>query len=839
MYIIDMGFVEEIFNILDKTDSTLVFPTENAARHWLCMYVRHRRSSVLASRAIALDSFKKLFAPVDEKKPSNKYHRLAFVSSLLSSGQSGLKYMYDDAFYSYRRRFIPFLTSVLPQLSVLENCSGIGKALYSDLLTLRKRYKEFLNKNGLFEPEWEKHSQKYYKGPACDYVLVGYESDIQMQKLMAELGPLDSVRTLDLKEPKAPCYEKYKTQESELEALFQRLRELKNENVSISDIIISTPAMDSLRQRLEKKACEYNIPLSFVGSVDISATSAGRYLNSLMQCLSESLSFHSLENLLLNSALPYQDMSVNRSIIRFMIDRNIQGGSLEMKDDALFVSLSRCGLTKELEFYKSLKAALVALRRSSDAGDLVRNLHVITTLLFTSDEFNNSPQQDSDVYSFILSELSDLGRTLSSLSLKMDDIFSVFMDQIRRLSYVPQDKKAGIKVYRYGQDPLLYVPYHFVIGVSDANSQTKESDLDFLADHEVASRNTYDVTQKLFEYYASSGDSVFVSGSEASYEGSSSAPTYFILNDAVIEKDADRQPVFEKSDALSLTYALNTSLAASGENLAKGGSGFERDPDAKPLSYSSISDYVKCPYMSFVEEDLIKGAPKHFEPSQQDDIEIGSFLHSVIQGFMNLHLGEFLYPEYLDEYHSQLEKTMDRILEQNMVFDPYMKASIRGNYLDSLKKVLDLLLIPPKNAKTKGYIGPFKPLKNEHELNNNHSYIGFIDTVIMDKSGRIHLLDYKKGDVNPTYQLILYRRLYEEDPRFGTNVGECLFYSMEKTAFRGLDPDEWNEKSQKLDEDIQRLRDGYSSGKWNATPGKDACQRCHDRSICRRRFNLQ
>ena len=839
MYIIDMGFVEEIFRLLDQTDSTLVFPTENAARHWLCMYVRQRKASVLASRAIALDSFAKLFAPVDEKKPANKYHRLVFVSDFLSSRQTGLKYLYDDAFYPYRRRFISFLTAVLPQLSVLESCSGIGKTLYSDLSILKRRYKEFLEKYGLFEPEWEKHSADYYKGQSSDYVLVGYQGDIQMQKLMAQLGDIKSVSSLDLKVSKAPCYEHYKTQEAELEALFQRLQNLKKKGVSVSDIIISTPALDILRQRLEKKACEYNIPLSFMGSVDILATVPGRYLSSLMQCLSERLSFHSLESLLLNSALGYLDMSTNRSIIRFMIDNNIQGGSLDVKDDELIKALSRCGLTKELSFYKSFKSALISLKKSSDADELIRNLHVITSLLFSSDEFNKAPHQDSDVYSFILSQLSDLGRTLSSLGLKMDDIFGIFMDQIQRLSYVPQDKTAGIKVYRYGQDQLLYVPYHFVIGLSDANSQTKESDLDFLEDHEVSSRATYDVTQKLFEYYASSGDNVYISGSEASYEGSSSAPTYFILNNAVVEKSFIPEPVFEKSDAVSFAYASKTSFDETGEDLAKGASAFNRDPDSKPLSYSSISNYVKCPYMSFVESDYLPGAPEYFEPAKQDDSEIGSFLHSVIEGFMNLHLGEFLYPEHLDEYHSQIEKTMDRMLEQNIIFDPYMKASIRGNYLDSLKNALNLLLIPPKNPRTRGYVGPFKPLKNEYKLNKNPSYIGYIDTIIMDESGKIHLLDYKKGGADPTYQLVLYRRLYEENPQFGSDVGECLFYSMGKSSFRGFSSDDWLMQSQKLDEDIQRLRNGYSSGTWNATPSKEACQRCKERSICRRRFNLQ
>jgi len=839
MYIIVMGFVEEIFRIIDETSSTLVFPTENTARHFLGMYVRQRRTSVLASRAIALDSFKNLFAPVHERKPANKYHRLAFVSSLLSSGQSSLKYLYDDAFFSYKRRFIPFLTRILPDLVQTESCHVKSKALYSDLQILKKKYSQFLEEKGLFEPGWEKHSLEYYKGPKLDHILVGYESDIQMQKLVSELGNVDGIRTFDLMESKAPCYEQYETQEAELEALFQRLEKLKKDGVCTSDIIISTPDLDTLRQRLEKKACEYIIPLSFMGSVDLLATVPGRYLSSLMLCLSERLSFHSLETLLLNSALPYQDMAVNRSLVRFMIDNNIQGGSLDMKEDLLYAALSRRGLAEELDLYKSIKAALVALRKSSDAEELLRNLHVITTRLFSSAEFNNSPKEDADVYSFILSSLEDLGRTLVSMNMKMDDIFSVFMDELESLSYVPQDKKSGIRVYRYGQDHMMYVPYHFVVGLSDSNSQVTESELNFLEDHEVVSRITYDVTQKLFEYYATSGAHTFVSGSATSFEGSSGAPTYFILNNAVQKKSSDDDQVFEKSDAWSLGYAFSTSLAASGADLARGSSAFVKDPDAKPLSYSSLDSYIKCPYTSLVKNELLKDAPEYFEPSQQDNNAIGSFLHSVIQGFMELHMGNFLVAEKIDEYHEEIEKTLDKKLAENTVFDPYMKQSIRGNYIEPLKNVLNLLLIPPKSSRTKGYVGSFKPLRNEYELNKNHSYIGYIDTIIMDESGKIHLLDYKKGDGDPTYQLVLYRRLYDEDPRFGTDVGECLFYSMGFSSFRGFSPEAWEAQSQKLDEDIQTYRKGLSSGLWNATPSKKSCLYCKERALCRRRFNLQ
>ena len=109
----------------------------------------------------------------------------------------------------------------------------------------------------------------------------------------------------------------------------------------------------------------------------------------------------------------------------------------------------------------------------------------------------------------------------------------------------------------------------------------------------------------------------------------------------------------------------------------------------------------------------------------------------------------------------------------------------------------------------------------------------------MDENGVLHLLDYKKGSASATYQLVLYRRLYDQNPEYGEDVGECLFYAMGTSAFKGLDPAKWEEQSIKLDEDIANLRDGYSKGMWMATPSKDSCSLCKDRSVCRRRFNLQ
>ena len=62
---------------------------------------------------------------------------------------------------------------------------------------------------------------------------------------------------------------------------------------------------------------------------------------------------------------------------------------------------------------------------------------------------------------------------------------------------------------------------------------------------------------------------------------------------------------------------------------------------------------------------------------------------------------------------------------------------------------------------------------------------------------------------------------------------------MRDSRFHGFSPEAWIEQEQKLDDDIELIRNGYKEGNWVATPSKENCQLCSERSVCRRRFNLQ
>ena len=240
--------------------------------------------------------------------------------------------------------------------------------------------------------------------------------------------------------------------------------------------------------------------------------------------------------------------------------------------------------------------------------------------------------------------------------------------------------------------------------------------------------------------------------------------------------------------------------------------------------------------MAYLKSDLTRDVPSDFEPSKQDDQKIGSFLHSVIQAFMESHLGETLFQEHLGEYHAELEVHMDRALEKSKDFDDLTKMCIRGKYMEALKSVPDIMLIPSQKA---GFIGPFIPLENEFVLDSDSSFTGRADTIVRDTSGNIFLLDYKKGSGDATYQLVLYKRLYDKRPPYGDSVKNCYFYSMRDSNFKGFKPAKWKEQEEKLEHDIECLRTGYSTGDWRATPSKKSCKQCEERSICRRRFNLQ
>jgi len=829
-------FREEIFRILDDGRSTLVFPTENASRYWLAEYARKKHTSIAAERALAFDEFRMRFSPKHAEKPAGKYHRIVFASDFLDRGDTGMDYLYRDALRQNRTRFVPFIAGILYSLGDVEKASFPDFRLKKDLLILKSAYSAFLERNGLFEPGWEKCSAP--EESEKEYYLVSCDADVQMQMLMKDLESVLYIKKFEIKEPEMPIYHSFFTEEAEIEALFRELEVLKEKGVPTGDILISTPSPEVLRPRLERKAKEFGTPLSFMTGVDIKLTVPGQYLFAVLNCLEEGLSFHSLEDLFLNTALPFEDINAGREIVEYMTLHGIRTGNAGYGEDLLLRSLERNGNTSLSEYYGNFKNCLTGLKKAGDGQTLLAALHSMASLLFGKGEFSDSKDPvDRDVYSFIISELLQMENAMDDCSMKMPGIFSVFMNNVEKLQYVRQEKRTGIRVFTYGQDYLMDVKYHYLVGLNDSNCRIMRSEFEFLEDHEAPHRQTWDVTDRTLMYYGTLSPHVWISGSEVSFEGPQSIPSFFILNDRTEEAKPEFPPFSVSADAISMKMAKLTSLGKPSADIAKDGGGAPVDLKNYRLSYSSLTTYARCPYLSYLKNNLLKDTLDDFEPAIQDDAEMGSFLHKVIQSFMFNHRNTMLVPQNLEEYHLEIERILDRELEKNDSFDSYTKLSLRSAYFEPLKSVLTELLSPPDGFP--GHVGPFIPICNEMKLESDPLFTGRVDTLIEDERGNVFLLDYKKGSGDATYQLVLYKRLYEKNPEHMKDVSGCWFYSMKDSVFKGLDPVRWQEMESALDEDTDRAVKGYTAGEWKATPSEDSCSQCSERVICRRRYNLQ
>ena len=818
-----MQIKETILNYLDQNDSVLIFPTESVKRFYLTEYVLSRKSSVLASKAFAFDEFANLFIPkFKDKKPSNKYIKTFFSAYFLSTKGSLLKYFYNPQYPESKLRFIPFIASILPSLKNLEKVSFYDEKIKSDLEILYSSYISFLDEKNLFEPAYFKYelsnanldlTKKYY--------LVAYDAEINMMRFYEELNKPSFLIPLELEKEVKINHELYRNEKAELVTLFNRLTDLKERGVRAEDIIISTPNLQRLKPYLEKESREYGIILNFISTVKLSQTIAGRLFNDLKELYSTELSFYSLERFLLCPSYPFKDSECAKSLIMELTNLGLLKGSFSALD-RIEMALERKKLSKELKLYRVIKKGV---KRLFEANNMVQNLHILLSQILVDGEFESCDEDVRNSYAFALKELNRFESTLLELSLEVDKPFSSFISTMDSINYISSEKRNGIKVYSYNQDYLLSVPYHFVIALDDDSAKVLDHDLSFLEDHEVINRKSYDVTIPLLKYYSSSSDNVYLSSSSDTYSGSANAPMFFCQEKRVKYCDA-----YIKDD---ITFATRESLikgnkAAFSRVEKDVKSGDKAYLDKIKVSYYTLCDYIKCPYITYLKRNvgIDYGNVTTFEPTTMDSLMVGSFLHSIIERFLINHKGETLYHNKALSFKEEIKKIFYEELSSSP-FDIYSRSYINVTYLNGVTSFCDKLF--DKYGDGIVVLGVEEEIK---KVDDGITFDGICD-IHLEKKGEGIFIDLKKGktkSVQGTYQLPFYQLIWNETK--DKKIEHLSYYSFEEASFG--DPD----KSEALKQDIETYIDGAKNGVFNATVN-DSCGSCSYRGVCRRRFTIQ
>ena len=818
-----MEIKESILNYLDQNDSVLIFPTESVKRYYLTEYVISRKNSILADKSYAFDEFANLFIPkFKDRKPSNKYIRTFFSSNFLLTRGKELKYFYNPLFPESRLRFIPFISSILPSLKNLEKVTFYDDKIKADLNILYSSYNSFLDEKKLFEPAFFKYDLSNFSGDKTKkYYLVAYDAEINMMRFYEELNRPSFLIPLELEKEVKVNHELYSNEKAELVTLFNRLKDLKDRGDRADDIIISTPNLERLKPYLERESQEYGITLNFISTVKLSQTIAGRLFNDIKELYTTELSFYALERFLLCPSYPFKDSKCGKSLVIKLTELGLLKGAFS-GIDRIEVALEKEKLFDLLKLYRVIKKGV---KRIFESNNMVQNLHIFLSQILVEGEFESCDDEVRNSYAFALKELNNFENTLSMLSLEVENPFSSFISTMDTINYISSEKRSGIKVYSYNQDYLLSVPYHFVIALDDDSSKVIDHDLSFLEDHEVINRKSYDVTIPLLKYYSSSSKNVYLSSSSDTYSSSANAPMYFCQEKRVINCDAYIKDDISFATRKSLIKGNKGAFSKVGNDVKSGAKAYL---DKIKVNYYTLCDYIQCPYITYLRRcvGIDYDNVTKFEPTNIDSLKVGSFLHSIIESFLNNHKGETLYNNRSISFKKELENIFYKELSSSP-FDIYSRSYINVTYFNGVTSFCDKLF--EKYGDGIVVMAVEEAFKKEED---GIIFDGRCD-IYLEKKGEGILIDLKKGKtkgVQDTYQLPFYQLIWNETK--DKKVEHLSYYSFEEASFG--DPN----NSDNLSNDIDLYINGAKNGVFEAVVN-DNCGSCSFRGVCRRRFTIQ
>ena len=512
---------EKLFDLLQQENAVLVMPTQRSARALLADYARRFRTSAAMDRTLSFDTFSSAFNPdTGGARRADMLTRYIFASSFLSGEGKKLARLYNPQYEDSAARFTSFIASILPSIGS-DDVRITDHGIARDLALIRKSYRDFLDQNSFYEDSWlRKSADNFSLDRSKTYYLVSPETEINMLRLLDDVGSADFVRTVSADSAAVRKLEVYDNEKAEILTLFDRLEELRDSGVRMQDIIISTPDADRLRPVLTAEAYRRGIPLSFEKDAALAETKAGRYISQIASLWQSSYSFSDLERFLLDTSFPYTDsvMELNRKLIDLMCRHSVVSNSSR---DLAF----RLKNAEAAKHFRFIDSCIRTINTAEDSHHLNAALQSLTTYLFSASQFSDD-EDDRDCYSFILDRLQSFCAVAGGLKTSFA-LFPLFVSVLGQLDYVSQNRPQGIEVMSYSHDYQIYAPYRFVIALNDQNSRHEASEYPFLQDYEVGSRRTYDVTDALIEAYCSSSDEVFFSCSLDTYDGRSIPPFYF------------------------------------------------------------------------------------------------------------------------------------------------------------------------------------------------------------------------------------------------------------------------------------------------------------------------
>ena len=842
--------LEDLYRMVDQ-DMILVFPTEESARAFSVSYVLDRGKGMLASSAIAFDTFASGFYSNEGTEEASDADKLLFSSYAASRCGGSLRYFASSEHPELRSRLQGSIMRMLDSLPEAHGLSLRSEDAIHDISLISSLYRRFLSSSGLHDRAF---SVPEVHGTERKYAIVMPSAFPKERKLIEAVSGLPGIIVMDDLPQITSTLSIYRTEKEELRALFISIRKLLDGGVPFSDIIITASDPDRLSPYLASESFLHDIPLRFVSGSSPLESSSGKFFSMLEDIYESSYSLDSLKALFLDPSMPFSQPDTLRHFIYRAVEDAITSAPDPRSDRYMRIPEEHGG-----RIYSGLRHLLDTLMTEKHAERIVPLLHAISSLLFIPEEFSLN-DDDADIYSFAMNELSVfLSRASAAASSGFasdSPLFPVFIEYLGRRRYVPRHKKEGIRVYPFGQDAAIPARYRFMVAMNEDECGRMVRDASFLSDYELRERrNEKVITENIIRAYQMMSAELSMSASSETYKGAVLPLMLPERKAGEVSPDADPWQA-ECRRSCSSIYPLQRSsyekaMMASlkprepGSDVTYSGKGKPLGHDLR-LSFSASDSYEHCPYMHALQYRFSLRELRKYTPDTMDHLEIGSRLHSVMERFYKEggRNPEIRIPVLFDS-EMELWKEGKR-LENGTVREmrrsstrpsPILIGYLRSMYLDNLIRVA---------VRMNEISDPIPGFGLEEKLSRSFpgrdfSIYGIIDRIAETEDGKGILFDYKKGrrfnaeaKERKGLQFYIYRLLAET----GAPVypEKAYFVTLRDAAFSEVSLDESDEA---IIERLSADADGIRRGMWKAVSSDENCQGCQYRGICRRRFSIR
>lgn len=503
-----------ILENLERQDTVFVFSTGVAARMWADRMLDHV-PAVAMERFVAWDSFKSeaIRSRQQDKASIPAMMRKIFASHLIqenarnvAAGEQPLfSSLINPRYAQEAQSFTNWIASLLPSLEswrrsheqALQNQPTNQQQVDlqdADLMTLHRRYKEFLEENNRFDPAWE---QPPFDDDGRNYIIFYPEilTDFSEYRHILESSSHIKLISCDTHHSAAPRCIQYDNARHELRETALFIRNLvESGQCHYRDIYVSVPDMETMAPYLQREFQLYAIPAVFRTGKPLSAYGAGAIFAQIQSCLARDFSFDSLKELLLNHHLPWREQELKDELIQFGIDNSCLCSYTDNHTNRTIDPWKEAFKRKPREerlhrLYNSLRQEA---QRFSQATSFERLREAYFQFRDKFWDMGQVEQESDQVLGRCITELAglmDLERAFPQLP--VPNPFSFFLQVLEEKEYLPQNTDRGVSVVPYRLVSSAPAGCHIVVGAGQKDITHLFQQLGFLSQ---AKRNRLGLT---------------------------------------------------------------------------------------------------------------------------------------------------------------------------------------------------------------------------------------------------------------------------------------------------------------------------------------------------------